>query len=155
MVFSQDSWTASSGNLGGPSCLRDGRLLHEGESLQDVPQRCTTQRSTQVKLHKMKTEGTSHCRLSKLSPHVIFATNKHWVHFTHAFTALSSLPFNLENDRNPSMDFLKSAVSAAIAKSASFPYAIGDRVDNDDSIWTLHNGTKRVRTYTSLHMVPN
>lgn len=53
------------------------------------------------------------------------------------------------------MDFLKSAVSAAIAKSASFPYATGDRVDNDDSIWTLHNGTKRVRTHTSLKMDPN
>jgi SCY1-like protein 1 len=53
------------------------------------------------------------------------------------------------------MDFLKSAVSAAIAKSASFPYATGDRVDNDDSIWALHNGTKRVRTNQSMNMVPN
>jgi SCY1-like protein 1 len=48
------------------------------------------------------------------------------------------------------MDFLKSAVSAAIAKSASFPYSIGDRVDGDESIWALHNGTKRVRASASL-----
>ncbi|EEH18009.1 SCY1 protein kinase [Paracoccidioides brasiliensis Pb03] len=41
------------------------------------------------------------------------------------------------------MDFLKSAVASAIAKGSSFPYSFGDRVDNNDSIWTLHNGTKR------------
>ncbi|EFQ96689.1 SCY1 protein kinase [Nannizzia gypsea CBS 118893] len=41
------------------------------------------------------------------------------------------------------MDFLKSAVASAIAKSSSFPYTIGDRVDNGDSIWSLHNGTKK------------
>lgn len=44
------------------------------------------------------------------------------------------------------MDFLKSAVASAIAKSSSFPYAIGDRVDNNESIWTQHNGTKKVCT---------
>ncbi|KAK2809921.1 hypothetical protein FQN50_003335 [Emmonsiellopsis sp. PD_5] len=41
------------------------------------------------------------------------------------------------------MDFLKSAVASAIAKGSSFPYSFGDRIDNSDSIWTLHNGTKR------------
>lgn len=42
------------------------------------------------------------------------------------------------------MDFLKSAV-ASIAKGPAFPYTFGERVDIDQSIWTLHNGTKRVR----------
>ena len=41
------------------------------------------------------------------------------------------------------MDFLKSAV-ASIAKGPAFGYSFGDRVDIDQSIWTLHNGTKRV-----------
>ncbi|PWY81854.1 ARM repeat-containing protein [Aspergillus heteromorphus CBS 117.55] len=41
------------------------------------------------------------------------------------------------------MDFLKSAVQSAIAKGSSFPYSLGDRVDISDSIWTLHNATKR------------
>ncbi|PGH12338.1 SCY1 protein kinase [Polytolypa hystricis UAMH7299] len=41
------------------------------------------------------------------------------------------------------MDFLKSAVASAIAKGSSFPYSFGDRVDNNESIWTLHNATKR------------
>ena len=41
------------------------------------------------------------------------------------------------------MDFLKSAV-ASIAKGPAFPYSFGDRVDTDQSIWTLHNGTRRV-----------
>ena len=44
----------------------------------------------------------------------------------------------------PSMDFLKSAVATAIAKGSSFPCSLGDRVDIDNSIWTLHNATKRV-----------
>lgn len=43
------------------------------------------------------------------------------------------------------MDFLKSAVASAIAKGSSFPYSLGDRVDNGESIWALHNATKRVR----------
>src|SRR5271163_1492323 len=42
------------------------------------------------------------------------------------------------------MDFLKSAVASAIAKGSSLPYTFGDRLDNDKSIWSLHNGTKRV-----------
>jgi SCY1-like protein 1 len=42
------------------------------------------------------------------------------------------------------MDFLKSAVASAIAKGSSFPYSLGDRLDNDESIWVLHNATKRV-----------
>ncbi|KAJ4378545.1 Nuclear aminoacylation-dependent tRNA export pathway component [Didymella sp. IMI 355093] len=42
------------------------------------------------------------------------------------------------------MDFLKSAVASAISKGyPSWGYTFGDRVDIDDSIWTLHNGTKR------------
>ncbi|OCT46614.1 N-terminal kinase-like protein [Cladophialophora carrionii] len=41
------------------------------------------------------------------------------------------------------MDFLKSAVASAIAKSSSFPVTIGDRVDIGDSIWTVHNGIKK------------
>ncbi|KAF1928686.1 ARM repeat-containing protein [Didymella exigua CBS 183.55] len=42
------------------------------------------------------------------------------------------------------MDFLKSAVASAISKGyPTWGYTFGDRVDVDDSIWTLHNGTKR------------
>jgi hypothetical protein len=48
-------------------------------------------------------------------------------------------------DANPAdMDFLKSAVASAISKGPAFGYTFGDRVDLNDSIWTLHNGTKRV-----------
>jgi hypothetical protein len=43
------------------------------------------------------------------------------------------------------MDFLKSAVASAISKGyPTWGYTFGDRVDIDDSIWTLYNGTKRV-----------
>ncbi|KAH7094432.1 armadillo-type protein [Paraphoma chrysanthemicola] len=41
------------------------------------------------------------------------------------------------------MDFLKSAVASAISKGPAFGYTFGDRVDLNDSIWALHNGTKR------------
>ncbi|KAI9811626.1 MAG: hypothetical protein M1827_005375 [Pycnora praestabilis] len=41
------------------------------------------------------------------------------------------------------MDFLKSAVASAISKGPPFPYTFGDRVDVDNSIWTLYNGSKR------------
>lgn len=41
------------------------------------------------------------------------------------------------------MEFLKSAVASAISKGPAFPYAFGERADIDQSIWTLHNGTKR------------
>ncbi|KAL4975423.1 armadillo-type protein [Aspergillus desertorum] len=41
------------------------------------------------------------------------------------------------------MDFLKSAVASAMAKGSSFPYSLGERVDVSDSIWALHNATKR------------
>jgi len=44
------------------------------------------------------------------------------------------------------MNFLKSAVASAIAQGPAFPYTFGDRVDIDQSIWTLQNGTKRVGT---------
>ena len=43
------------------------------------------------------------------------------------------------------MDFLKSAVASAIAKGPPFPYNWGDRIDIDQSIWSLFNGTRRVR----------
>lgn len=42
------------------------------------------------------------------------------------------------------MDFLKSAVASAISKGPPFPYTFGDRITIDQSIWTLHNGVKRV-----------
>jgi SCY1-like protein 1 len=42
------------------------------------------------------------------------------------------------------MNFLKSAVASAIATGPPFPYSFGDKVDIDQSIWTLSNGTKRV-----------
>ena len=42
------------------------------------------------------------------------------------------------------MDFLKSAVASAIASGPPFPYTFGDRVDIDESIWTLNNGIKKV-----------
>lgn len=42
------------------------------------------------------------------------------------------------------MDFLKSAVASAISKGPAFPYSFDDRVDIDQSVWTLHNSTKRV-----------
>ncbi|MCJ1475287.1 hypothetical protein MMC13_003949 [Lambiella insularis] len=41
------------------------------------------------------------------------------------------------------MDFLKSAVASAISKGPPFPYTFGERLDLEQSIWTLHNGTKR------------
>ena len=47
------------------------------------------------------------------------------------------------------MDFLKSAVASAISKGPPFPYSFGDRVDIDQSIWALYNGTRRV-----CHVVP-
>lgn len=47
------------------------------------------------------------------------------------------------------MDFLKSAVASAISKSSSFPYSLEDRVDLEQSYWTLNNATKRVGL--SLH----
>lgn len=50
--------------------------------------------------------------------------------------------------RNPhaasAMDFLKSAVASAIAKGPPFPYTFGDKIDIDESVFSLHNGTKRV-----------
>jgi SCY1-like protein 1 len=42
------------------------------------------------------------------------------------------------------MDFLKSAVASAMAKGPPFPYSFGDKVDVDESMWTLTNGTKKV-----------
>jgi SCY1-like protein 1 len=42
------------------------------------------------------------------------------------------------------MDFLKSAVASAISRGPPFPYNFGEKVENDDSIWTLCNATKRV-----------
>lgn len=48
------------------------------------------------------------------------------------------------------MDFLKSAVASAISKGPPFPYNFGDKVTVDQSIWTLYNGTKRVRLLPEL-----
>ncbi|KAF7550164.1 hypothetical protein G7046_g8103 [Stylonectria norvegica] len=41
------------------------------------------------------------------------------------------------------MEFFKSAVASAIASGPPFPYTFGDKVDIDESMWTLNNGTKR------------
>lgn len=46
------------------------------------------------------------------------------------------------------MDFLKSAVASAIVKGPPFPYSFNDKLDIGQSIWTLHNGTRRVRSRT-------
>ncbi len=42
------------------------------------------------------------------------------------------------------MDFLKSAMASAMSKGPPFPYSIGERVDVESTLWTVHNGTKRV-----------
>ena len=42
------------------------------------------------------------------------------------------------------MDFLKSAVASAISKGPLAGYTLADRVDVDNSIWSLNNATKRV-----------
>ena len=42
------------------------------------------------------------------------------------------------------MDFLKSAV-ASLGKVSAFPYAFGDKVELDQTVWTLHNGRRKVR----------
>ena len=42
------------------------------------------------------------------------------------------------------MDFLKSAIASTISKDPPFPYKFGDKLNVDQSIWTLYNGTKRV-----------
>lgn len=51
------------------------------------------------------------------------------------------------------MNFLKSAVASAIAQGPPFPYNFGDKVDIDESIWTLYNGTKRVssKAHRNIH----
>lgn len=41
------------------------------------------------------------------------------------------------------MEFLKSAIGSAISKGPPFPYSFGDRVDVENSIWSLFNGTKK------------
>lgn len=46
------------------------------------------------------------------------------------------------------MEFFKSAVASAISKGPPFPYSFGDKVDLEGSVWTLHNGTRRVRLIT-------
>ncbi len=57
------------------------------------------------------------------------------------------------------MDFLKSAVASAISKGPLGAYIVGDRVDLDNSVWTLNNATKRVMTMNtsaaSRHPVDN
>lgn len=41
------------------------------------------------------------------------------------------------------MDFLKYAVTSAISKGPAFGYSFDERIDIDNSIWTLNNSTKR------------
>ncbi|KZZ97265.1 protein kinase [Ascosphaera apis ARSEF 7405] len=41
------------------------------------------------------------------------------------------------------MDFLKSAVASAIAKSSSLPFILEGQVDVEDSLWTLNNATRK------------
>lgn len=41
------------------------------------------------------------------------------------------------------MDFLKNAVASAMASGPPFPYNFGDKVDIDESVFTLYNGTRR------------
>ncbi|EGX44734.1 hypothetical protein AOL_s00188g72 [Orbilia oligospora ATCC 24927] len=41
------------------------------------------------------------------------------------------------------MEWLKSAAASAVSRGPAFGYSFGDRVDLDDSIWALHNGTKK------------
>ncbi|KJZ79521.1 hypothetical protein HIM_00990 [Hirsutella minnesotensis 3608] len=53
------------------------------------------------------------------------------------------------------MDFLKSAVASAMAQGPPFPYTFGDKVDIDESIWTLFNGTKRASCSQSLEDASN
>lgn len=48
------------------------------------------------------------------------------------------------------MDFLKNAVASAMASGPPFPYNFGDKVDIDESVFTLYNGTKRVCAATFL-----
>ncbi|KAK6499252.1 hypothetical protein TWF506_003879 [Arthrobotrys conoides] len=41
------------------------------------------------------------------------------------------------------MEWLKSAAASAVSRGPAFGYSFGDRVDLADSIWALHNGTKK------------
>ena len=52
------------------------------------------------------------------------------------------------------MDFLKSAVASAISKGSPIPYTFGDRLDLDQSLWTLQNGTKRVGRSKLRELLP-
>ena len=42
------------------------------------------------------------------------------------------------------MEFFKSAMASAISKGPPFPYTFGEKIDLEQSIWTLYNGTKKV-----------
>ena len=42
------------------------------------------------------------------------------------------------------MEFFKSAVASAISKGPPFPYTFGEKIDLEQSIWTLYNGAKKV-----------
>jgi len=42
------------------------------------------------------------------------------------------------------MDFFKSAIASAISQGPLPGYTIAERVDVEQSIWTLNNGTKKV-----------
>lgn len=42
------------------------------------------------------------------------------------------------------MEFLKSAVASAIAKGPLAAYNVAEKVELDNTIWTLNNATRRV-----------
>jgi len=42
------------------------------------------------------------------------------------------------------MDFFKSAIASAISQGPLPGYTISERVDFEQSIWTLNNGVKKV-----------
>jgi hypothetical protein len=53
-------------------------------------------------------------------------------------------PHAADHRTDANMDILKSAVASAIFKGPAFPYTFGDKVGLEGSIWTLHNGVKKV-----------
>lgn len=65
-------------------------------------------------------------------------------HSRAPITSKYTWPLRLLAYTTAAMDFLKSAVLASISKGPAFPYSFDTQVDIDQSIWTLHNGTKRV-----------
>lgn len=102
------------------------------------------------RVHRSKCLATARCRLAPGSTQLIgwpehapraIQTAAKGV-YLRAAALCAQLYYGLP-DRSP-MDFLKSAVASAISKGPPFPYTFGDRVEVDNSIWTLYNGVKRV-----------